>query len=207
MGKFIILKNTFIDIHPDTKIIKAEEYSKLVEAEKLLEEARREAENILETAKAAYEEEKRKGYEDGLREGQRKIAEKMLETVHKTVDYLASAEETMCSLVIGAIKKIIGDMDDKEVVTRVVKNALAMVRNQKQVVLKVAPEDLETVQSRLNEIMGNFPSIGFVEVVADSRLKKNSCVLESEMGIIDASVDVQLKAIENALQRTIKRAP
>ena len=128
-----------------------------------------------------------------------------METVHRTVDYLASAEEMMCSLVLEAIKKIIGDMDDREIITRVVKNALAMVRNQKQVTLKVAPEDLETIQSRLSDIMENYPTIGFVEIVADSRLKKHSCVLESEMGVVDASIEVQLKAIEKALRKTIKR--
>ncbi len=205
MGNFVILESNFFKIAPGTKIIKANEYAQLVKAEEIIAEARKRAELILDDAKKAYEQEKRKGYEDGLREGQLKIAEKMMETVHRTVDYLASAEEMMCSLVLEAIKKIIGDMDDREIITRVVKNALAMVRNQKQVTLKVAPEDLETIQSRLSDIMENYPTIGFVEIVADSRLKKHSCVLESEMGVVDASVEVQLKAIEKALRKTIKR--
>ena len=42
-----------------------------------------------------------------------------------------------------------------------------------------------------------------LEVVADHRLKGGGCVLETELGIVDASVELQLQALEKALKSRI----
>lgn len=43
-----------------------------------------------------------------------------------------------------------------------------------------------------------------VEVAADPRLNPGDCILETEIGVVDASLETQLQAIEQALQRRIK---
>ena len=45
----------------------------------------------------------------------------------------------------------------------------------------------------------------FLTVVSDSRLEKNACILESELGVVDASLETQLKAFENAFHSKIRQ--
>ena len=43
----------------------------------------------------------------------------------------------------------------------------------------------------------------FLDVVSDARLERGACLLESELGVVDASLETQLKALENALRAKI----
>jgi type III secretion protein L len=111
----------------------------------------------------------------------------------------------LCDIVINAVRRVIGEFDDRDLVIRIVRNAMAVVRSQKHVVIKVSPQDAEFVKMEVNSLLQQFPAVEFIEVVSDSRLAPKSCILESEMGIVDASVEVQLKALRNALMKTVKK--
>ena len=43
----------------------------------------------------------------------------------------------------------------------------------------------------------------FLDVVPDASLERGACLLESELGVVDASLETQLKALENALRSKI----
>ena len=45
----------------------------------------------------------------------------------------------------------------------------------------------------------------YLNVVADPRLKRDSCILESDLGVIDASLGTQLKALERAFSAKIRK--
>ena len=198
-------KEGFIAL-PEKKIIRAEEYLLKLKAEEIISKAKEEAQKIIEEAKDIYEKEKKRGYEDGLNEGKMHMTEQMLNMVSKSVNYFASVEEKIIKIVMTAIKKIIGEIDKDELIVRIVKNALASARNQKQVTIRVAPEQVEVIKSKVNEIIAEFPAISFLEVTADSRLKPGGCIVESEIGIVDASIDIQLEAIYRSLSRSFKKS-
>jgi type III secretion protein L len=77
----------------------------------------------------------------------------------------------------------------------------AVIRNQRQITLKVAPDMVDTVKSRLDEILFDYPALERVDVVEDSRLKGPAAIIETEAGVADASVDTQLAAIENSIRK------
>jgi type III secretion protein L len=96
-------------------------------------------------------------------------------------------------------------MDDRTLVRKVVKNALTVVRNQKQVTLRVSPGQAEDVKESLNSILADFPGIGFIDVMGDGRIKPGGCILETEIGVVDASVDIQLEAIQQSLEKKFQK--
>jgi type III secretion protein L len=199
------IKKSPVILSPNKKVLKAQEYLTFVEASELINSARKEAEHIISEAHKTVEALRERGYQEGLLEGKQKIAEKMFETVQKTVDYLASSEEMLCDIVIDAVRRVIGEFNDRELVIRIVRNAMAVVRSQKHVAIKVSPQDVEVVKAEVDGLMLQFPAVEFIEVVPDVRLSPKSCILESEMGIVDASVEVQLKALRNALMKTVRK--
>jgi len=206
MDGVCFLKRGKVQFPRGKKVIKAEEYAVYAEAEDILEKARQDAEQIIAEAGQVYEEEKERGYQDGMMEGKLAHSEQMMDTVTKTVAYLGSMEEKVIDIVMQAVRKILGEMDDRELIVKVVRQALSVVRNQKQVALRVSPGQVETVKEKLNEIAGDYPVISFIDVLPDGRLQNGGCILESEVGVVDASVDVQVKAIQRAVMKSFKKS-
>jgi type III secretion protein L len=187
---------------PGRKVIKAADYQVYLEAKALIDRAAAEAEAIRAEAAAAREAEKRRGYEEGTAAAKLEAAERMMDTVTGTLDYFSRVEETMVELVIGAVDRVIGALDDRELIRRIVKNALSVVRSQKQVTVRVAPDQAAAVKEQLNDILKPYPSIGIVDIVADGRLSRGGCILESDIGSVDASIEIQLEAIRRAIAKS-----
>lgn len=190
---------------PERRLIAAADYQAWIDGQAYLEAARARAAEIELEAKEAYERERERGYADGLAEANARAVEQMMDTVAGTVAYFASVEKQMTELVLTATAKVLGEFDDRALVVRVVHNALRVMRNQKQVTLRVAPEQVENVQHHLTEIMADYAGISFVDVSGDARLRAGGCILESELGIVDASIDVQLDALRRALAKAFER--
>ena len=188
---------------PGTRILRAVEYARVLEAQSILDDANAEAEAIRKRAEEAYEERKKQGYEDGVLDGQMQQAEKMLETGMQAVEYLEGLEHQIVEVVTTAVRKIVGELDDNERIVRVVRTALEQVRGRQRVVVRVCPEEEPQVREALAPMLVKSSASSGIELVADQRMKAGDCMLESEMGVVDAGLDVQLKAIEHALTARI----
>lgn len=190
-------------LSPTDPVLEAAEVSTLMSAEAVLADARAEAERIRAEALAAFEAERRRGYEDGLAEAHMEQAERMIETVSRTVDYFGKVEERMVDLVMQAVQRIISDFDDRERVIQVVKNALAVARNQKQMTLRIHPTRVDLLKSGLNDILAAYPGVGYLDVVPDPRLDGDACILESEIGVVEASMSGQIEALRAAFRKVL----
>ncbi|MDR1891243.1 MAG: hypothetical protein LBQ23_03675 [Puniceicoccales bacterium] len=58
---------------------------------------------------------------------------------------------------------------------------------------------------KMQDVTKNSPVLEFLDIFADTHLQPGSCILETELGVIDASIPVQLAAIENALSKAKSR--
>ena len=186
----------------DRRLVKASEVATVRSAEEILAAAEAEAARIREEAKAAFAEEKKRGYEKGLADGKMEIAMQKLDLVDSSVKFMESVEGKMADIVMKALKSCVVEIGDKEMVFQIVRKTMkAVIRTQRQVTLKVAPELVETVRARVAEFRTAYPTVENFDVVEDPRLKGPACILETEAGVADASVDTQLAAIEKSLQR------
>jgi type III secretion protein L len=172
-------------------------------AQDLLAAARTEAERIIGEAQAAFEAEKQRGYEDGLMEARLEEADRMIENASRTVDYFAAIEQRIVALVMQAVRRIIADFTDTDRVVAVVQSGLSVMRNQKQLTLRLAPEHLEAIKGRASELLERFPGVGMIDFMPDPRLKGDAAILESEMGVVEASIELQLKAIERGFAKLL----
>ena len=127
----------------------------------------------------------------------------MIEHASRMVDHFAAVEGRMVSLVMQAVRRIVSDFSDTERVLAVVRNGLAVMRTQKQLTLRMAPDVVETVKSRATELLEAFPGVGMLDFVADSRLKGDAAILESDIGVVEASIETQLQAIEQAFTKIL----
>ena len=183
-----------------TRILKAADYRTFLEARSIVAAAREKAAQIEKQAEEKYEERLKEGYEEGIEQGKMEHAEKMMETILASVEFIENIERTVASVVIQSVKKIIGDLDDDERIVRVVHTALNTVRGQQKVTVRVAVQDEPAVSKALEAMTtGNF-----LTVSADTRLERGRCILESDLGVVDASLQTQLAALEHSIQAKIQ---
>ena len=189
------------------RLVKAEEVAAARTAAEALAAAEEEAARIREEAKTAYEEEKKRGYEEGLEQGRMEIAEKKLEMLDSSVAYMESVEGRMADIVMKALHKCVEEIGDRELVVQVVRKVMsAVIRTQKQVTLKVAPGMGPVVKERLSQILAAYPTVEHLDVVEDDRLKGPACMIETEAGVADGSVESQLAAIERSIKKHFSKA-
>ena len=188
----------------DRRLVKASEVATAKSADEIIAAAEAEAARIREEAKAAYEAEKQRGYDKGLQDGKMEIAMQKLEQVDQSVTFMESVEEKMAAVVMKALKSCVVEIGDKEMVVNIVRKTMnAVIRTQRHVTLKVAPEMVAVVKERVSALRVDYPTVETFDVVEDPRLKGPACILETEAGVADASVETQLAAIERSLKRHI----
>lgn len=200
----LYLKEGTFETDPANKILKAEDYSAYLKVHEVIALAKKKAEGIVKDAKTAYENEKQRGYEEGMEAGNQKISELMIESAARSVKNFEEFENDVIEVVGDALKKILGEFDNRELISRVVKNALATVRNQKKVTVIVNPTDSDFVHERVNELLALYPAINTIDVLSDARVQAGGCKIETEMGVVDATLDTQLEAIRKSLTKVIK---
>jgi len=188
----------------DRRVVKATDVATVRTAEEIIAAAEADAARIRAEAKAAFEAEKTRGYEKGLADGKMEIALLKLEQVDSSVAFMEGVEQKMADVVMKALKSFVVEIGDRELVVQIVRKTMnAVIRTQRQVVLKVAPEMVETVRARIAEFRLAYPTVESFDVVEDPHLKGAACILETEAGVADASVETQLAAIEKSLKKHI----
>jgi flagellar assembly protein FliH len=148
-----------------------------------------------------------KGYAQGERAGIEaggKRAEAMLRRVAQTLTDLASLRETliqqterqMVQLSITIARRIVHREVslDPELIAAMAHVALKKLGTSSPATIRLHPEDY-TVVAHEGETWGN----GNVKVVPDPAVARGGCLVESEFGRIDASIERQLEEMSRAL--------
>ncbi|MBR3924279.1 MAG: HrpE/YscL family type III secretion apparatus protein [Kiritimatiellae bacterium] len=202
----LLVKKQSFELSSSARLVKATDVQTVCDAQSVIAAAEAEAARLVEAAKAAYEEERRKGYAKGLADVQAEVARRKLELADESAVFMASVEEKMGDIVMKALRKCVDEIGDRELIVQVVRKVMkAVVRNQRQITLRVAPDMVETVRSRMSDILADFPLLDEVDVQEDARLKGTACAVETAAGIADASIDTQLAAVEESIRRRFSR--
>ena len=183
---------------PSGPIVRAEEYQALLDAEGLIADAKSEAARIRAEAVAEFERRKAEGYAEGLKIAKEESSKQLVFAAVEAIRGFKSAEAKLVAVVEKSVRKIVGDLPAKERVAGLVRTALAGLATEGKAKVRVAAEDLDAAHSAIQSGLKNAGE--FVEVVPDPRLLPQSCIVETAGGIIDAGLEVQLKAIVRALR-------
>lgn len=186
---------------PETagKLIKARDFWTFKDAERALGDALREKERILIEARAAFEKERQRGYAEGNESARLEQSGRMIEMVTQTVDYLGRVESEMVDLVLDAVRKVVSDFDDRRRLTTVVRNCLDLVRSQKHLSLSVHPSQVGYLRTQVESLREHYPSVAQIDVNPDARLAIDACVVESDIGVVEASLSGQVAILKEAL--------
>jgi flagellar assembly protein FliH len=180
-----------------------------LEADRIIEEARREAEG---GAQKITEEAWQKGYAEGIdaaAEQSRDIlaqAEEMrLEAQREHEELIAGMEEEMLSLVMDVTRKVVaGELaTDKDLIIRLIREALPKCSNKDGAVLRVSPGDAEKLAENREELLSGIEGADSLEIKKDSTLHAGDCIIETQFGSVDAGVNTRLDKIDEAFKEEL----
>jgi type III secretion protein L len=161
------------------------------------------AKELRDSTRAAFDAEKERGHGEGVAEGKREMALQMMEMTAKNLRSFSNYEDVVLNIVMRSLRRIVGEMGDTELIKRIVSHALQVVRNQKKAILKVNPDQAPAARESVAAWTKQGNQIELLEVVADGRLGKSCCLVETEIGTVDASLEVQMDAIRRVLEKTL----
>jgi flagellar biosynthesis/type III secretory pathway protein FliH len=109
-------------------------------------------------------------------------------------------ESEIVRLSLAIAKKIVGyETEHRTVIQHVVEQAIGKVNDTRQLVIKINPKDLDTVQAIEQDLLPADDLGTVFRIEADEGIKRGGCIIETKLGDIDARIDKQIKIIEERL--------
>jgi type III secretion protein L len=201
MYEFTEIEADKLQLARGVKVLKAAEYNRYLGSTDLLEAAQQKAHQIESDAVQAFEAAKVKGYEEGLAASKKEHAHAMLATLKACNRFYDESLEDFSKVIMSGVKTILGKFDDVELTLLLAQQAIRSVTNQRQVTFHVNPDQVDLVKQKIGKALKDFPEISYVEVNGDDRIESSGCLLETKAGVIDASLESQLQALQESLQQ------
>jgi type III secretion protein L len=174
-------------------------FEEMLSAQDLLSNAQQHADAIKRAARAEIDAFKHKAYLEACESARNDVAAAMTATTAHMEAAFVGLEARIANTVLQALQQILGEMTDSKVMSHLIRRVLAQSRSYKSLRLRVAAADFEIVKNELADILRDFRDVEFIDILKDTQRPKGTCVLETEHGAIDASLNVQLAAIKRSL--------
>jgi flagellar assembly protein FliH len=193
------------DAETDAKKITDDAKKNAEELEKQISERTSEAE------KTAFDKGYKEGHELGYKTGSDEVA-RLVDRLHliisKTIErrneIIEEAETQLINLVLMIAQKVIKVISEnqKNVVINNVIQALRKVKGRGDVIIRVNLADLELASSHMKEFQNLVENVKNITVLEDSTVDRGGCIIETDVGAIDARIATQLDTIEEAIRNT-----
>ncbi len=176
---------------------------------RIIEDARKEAQRILDKAKLdasrlqaeTLASARKTGYEEGkneaIQEYRKKLAELEAMKEKQSKEYkeqLAAMEPKIVELIASLVEKITGILarDRQDVIYYLVEKALFKLDKEEEIKIRVSREDFSYILSRKEDLVYSLGRDIKLTIEEDQALMRQQCLIETDLRIIDCSLDVQL---------------
>lgn len=168
------------------------------EANEVLAQAHMDARKIIEDAK-------RTGYEQGAQNAReeynakadelaRDYEAKKAQLEKEYNDMKASMEPELVETITEVFKKITYTVaeDNKDIIIGLINGVMKNTDISNEFIIKVSPEDYKFLVNNQGKIYCSVSKEVTMDIVEDATMKKNQCIIESDTGVYDCSLDIEL---------------
>lgn len=159
----------------------------------------------------ALEEAYRNGYQDGAGMAGAEAAAEITriagildaigdEFARTRSEWYAAFEQQIIELLGHALEKILGDRPPlPERAAHALREAFNRLTGGDRVTLRCHPGDLSFIQEILSRKLDEFSGFRQIRVIADEQVGVNGCLVETELGVVDARIEQQLAILRGIL--------
>jgi type III secretion protein L len=183
--------------------IKKEVHQASLDAAQILAEARAQATQLVKDAQGQSESILAEATKTGYRAGSDQWSENLAEAWRLREQFLSRNETQLVKLAVAIAGKIVGRevQADPSLVLQTTREALKAVRREKKLTILVSPAEEAALREHVASLRMLLDSTCDLVVMANPSVAPGGCIVESEVGIVDARIDTQLASLERALLR------
>ena len=187
------------------------------EAARIIEDARLQAEQIVSEANRnadiAFEEAKQNGYYEGCSKADAEIEKKQqeLETEYnkkKTEleneynELKDSIEPELVEVITDVFRKVTGVVteDNHDIILHLINDVMHNADASRDFVIKVSPDDYSFLINNQGKIYCVMSREVNIDIVEDVTLERNQCMIETNTGIFNCSLDIELNKLINNIK-------
>lgn len=186
-----------------SKVVTREVIAASAEAMQILETAQKEASEMRASAEKVRNEAKEAGYREGFSRGAAQWAQAVKAAQNSLKAALEGAKPEVVRMALRVAEKVLRQKLETtpEAMLPMVDEALRSLQGQQQtrIVLRVHPADQKILEARRQHWLERHPGISGLQVVVDEEMSRGGCRIESEFGMVDATVETQIQVIERHL--------
>ncbi len=190
------------------------------QAEQILQKAMRDADDMLVQAQekilAHMQEVEQQAKEEGYRNGE-KLAQKHYQSLIQEAEELKheaeelyqntvlSLEGQMVETILDIGRKVIGTelSQNREVILSLIRKTLQSTSPSGEIIVTVSPDDYDLVMENQERLTEGVKNIRDLVIKKDNSLQRGGCIVETGFGSVDSSIETQLKAIESTFREIL----
>lgn len=182
-------------------VVNAEEYDAREQARAIREQAKRDADAIIDAAHQERERIVEEARAAGREEGLVQVSSELARAKMQASDILKQARQDIISLSLKVAEKILGrDLErDPSLLVDLCATAIENVRNARQLVLRVNPSDSEMLRTQRKLLIDMVARSVDIAIKDDPEVEPYGCIVQTEFGTIDAQLTTQLQMIGQVL--------
>jgi flagellar assembly protein FliH len=172
--------------------------------------AKSEAQKIIDQAAAEAEAIRAEAREEGRRAGREESAARLdeaLDTLNQAVKerkrIIKDAEAELLRLSLKIAEQIIRSEVSlhRDVCLNIVSEAISRISDREQIIVRANREDAEYLKRYKDRLSAMLDGVKSFSIIEDANIEPGGCVIETNLGFIDARIGTKLKSIEEALQK------
>ncbi len=201
MSTYFRIEDQQIALSVGAKLIRAREYTDFHHAHEIVKRARAHEREILDASHQIYEQEKQRGYEEGMLRAQEERAHTVQKIYAQHAVYLQELEHSLHKTVSSTLNKIIGQIAPEALIVGMVQQALAKYTKKSAVKLIVNLELVESVELRIKAAIEGHPFVNHIQVIGDLNVPYDMCMLETRTEVIELSLQHQMDSIVEIMRQ------
>jgi type III secretion system HrpE/YscL family protein len=194
-------------LSPKKAIIQKEVVDATADGRRIIAAAEQQAAQMIDDAERQVQEIRDRAHDEGYQEGLGQHTEAIMRASIELKRLREAVEAEYVKLVRTCVEKLLGQEIKlhPDAVVGIVRNALRDAGQQREIIVRVHPSSAEEVRKNHRRLLDVLARANQVEVREDPSVSPGGCIVVTELGTIDASLERQLQAIEAALDLELQR--
>ena len=136
----------------------------------------------------------RQEYEDKAAQLARDYEAKAEQLTNEYEQLKAAIEPELVNTITDVFRKVtrVVSDDNQDIILGLIGNVLKNAETSNDFVIKVSPEDYKFLTNNQGKIYCAVSKEINLDIVADTTMKKNECIIETDAGVFDCSLDIEL---------------
>ena len=147
------------------------------------------------------------GYKEGWSQGHQEYMD-VIEQLKKIItqvadqrhDFIESTESDLVALAFDVAEKLVHhQISNDDVIYHTIKSMLDYTVDHEKVLIRVHPEELAKLEPHREEFLSQIKGVELLDIIEDVNIDQGGCLLETNLGTIDAQIDTQFAQAKQAL--------